>query len=132
MKENFIDILKNHYFDLEGRARRKEFWMFLLWYFIFYIPIYIIAIVLTYITEVAYILPIVVGIFCLAFIAPSFSLVIRRLHDIGKSGWYWLVGLIPFIGGIILLVWYCTEGTIGPNEYGPDPKAAERGGVVAQ
>ncbi|MBP5369579.1 MAG: DUF805 domain-containing protein [Bacteroidales bacterium] len=132
MKENFIDILKNHYFDLEGRARRKEFWMFLLWYFILYIPIYIIAFVLTYITEVAYILPIVVGIFCLALIAPSFSLVIRRLHDIGKSGWYWLVGLIPFIGGIILLVWYCTEGTIGPNEYGPDPKAAERGGVVAQ
>ena len=131
MKENFFNILKNHYFDLEGRARRKEFWMYLLWYWLAYIVFYILAFALTAVTEKPIMLMIVLGIFLLGTLLPNFSLIVRRLHDIGKSGWYCLFVLIPIVGAILLLVWYCTEGTIGPNEYGPDPKAAERGGVSA-
>ena len=132
MKEYFIDILKNHYCDFEGRARRKEYWMFVLWYIIIAIPIGIIAGIIAAVTDMPLLGSIISWVFSLAMILPSWGLAIRRLHDIDKSGWYVLIGLIPFIGGIILLVWACTEGTIGPNQYGPDPKAAERGGVVAQ
>jgi uncharacterized membrane protein YhaH (DUF805 family) len=57
-------------------------------------------------------------------------LVWRRLHDTNRSGWWILIGLIPIVGPIILLVFYATEGDAGDNQYGPDPKAAERGGAV--
>ncbi len=134
MKEYFLDILKNHYCDFDGRARRKEYWMFTLWYMILYFAWYIVSMALVFAIQseaIAYIVLSITWLICLGVFLPSLGLSIRRLHDLGKSGWYLLFGLIPFVGGIILLVWYCTEGTIGPNEYGPDPKAAERGGVAA-
>lgn len=55
---------------------------------------------------------------------PNLAVSVRRLHDQDKSGWMILVGLIPLIGGIWLLILYLTEGTRGPNQYGPDPKGA--------
>ena len=134
MKEYFLDIIKNHYCDFEGRARRKEYWMFVLWFMIIYMAWYFLELGLLFATESSAIViafSIVLWLFALALFLPSLGLAVRRLHDIGKSGWYYLFGFIPFVGWIILLVWFCTEGTIGPNEYGPDPKAAERGGTVA-
>ena len=59
----------------------------------------------------------------LALLVPTIAVAVRRLHDLNKSGWYYFVTFIPAIGGIILLVWMCTEGTKGENTYGPDPKA---------
>lgn len=61
----------------------------------------------------------------LFILIPSFTVSVRRLHDIGKSGWWILISLIPVIGSIILLVWYCTEGQRCENEWGPDPKEGE-------
>lgn len=55
---------------------------------------------------------------------PSLGVAVRRLHDLGKSGWWFLIGLVPLIGGIVLLVWFCTEGEEASNQYGPNPKAA--------
>ena len=59
----------------------------------------------------------------LAHFLPALSLVVRRLHDVGKSGWFYLIILIPIIGVIWLLVLYCTEGQKQDNKWGPDPKA---------
>ena len=57
----------------------------------------------------------------LALFLPGLAVSIRRLHDLGRSGWYFLLILIPLIGTIILLIWFCMRGTVGPNQYGPDP-----------
>lgn len=70
----------------------------------------------------------VYGVYLLALLIPGISVSVRRLHDIGKSGWYLLLALIPCIGGIILIVFALTEGEAQANSYGPDPKAAERMG----
>ena len=61
-------------------------------------------------------------IFSLGTLVPGLAVMVRRLHDIGKNGVYILMGLIPLVGGIILLIYACTEGTKGPNEFGPSPK----------
>ena len=62
-------------------------------------------------------------IYVLAVFIPSLAVAVRRLHDVGKSGWFYLISLIPLIGGIWLLILFVTEGDKGPNQYGPDPKA---------
>lgn len=62
------------------------------------------------------------GLFCLAVLIPALAVGVRRLHDVGKSGWMMLVGLIPFVGGIWLLVLYCTDSQYGENQWGPNPK----------
>ncbi|MDZ3831226.1 MAG: DUF805 domain-containing protein [Sphingopyxis sp.] len=62
------------------------------------------------------------GIFALATIIPSIAVAVRRLHDQDKSGWFYLLSFIPYVGGIILLVFMCIDGTRGPNRFGPDPK----------
>ena len=65
--------------------------------------------------------PLFYGLWALALLLPNLALTIRRLHDIDKSGWSILFGLIPFVGGIILLIWYLSKGTDGPNRFGDDP-----------
>ena len=62
------------------------------------------------------------GIYLLAVLIPSLAVEVRRLHDIGKSGWWLLLGLIPLIGPIVLIVWFATDSK-GDNQYGPNPKA---------
>ena len=63
----------------------------------------------------------------LALLLPSLAVGVRRLHDIDKSGWWLLIVIIPIIGWVLLLVWVCTKGTLGPNRFGPDPLAAPSG-----
>ena len=62
------------------------------------------------------------GIYGLAVMIPGLAVTIRRLHDTDRSGWWWLICLIPIIGVIVLLVFLATDGTSGQNQYGPDPK----------
>ena len=64
----------------------------------------------------------VMGILVLALLVPSIAVQVRRFHDQDRSGWMVLIGLIPYVGGIIVLVFMCLEGTRGPNRFGPDPK----------
>jgi len=61
------------------------------------------------------------GLFFLASFLPAISVIVRRLHDTDRSGWWYWIGLIPLVGAILLLVWFCTRGTSGPNRFGPDP-----------
>ncbi len=116
----YLKVLKQ-YADFNGRARRKEYWMFVLFNIIFAIcAIFIDNIIGTAIDGIGY--GIIYLLYTLAVFIPGLAVTVRRLHDIGKSGWMILVGLIPFIGGIWLLVLTVTEGNSGANEYGPDPK----------
>ena len=62
------------------------------------------------------------GIYALLTFIPSLAVGVRRLHDLDKSGWNFLIGLIPLVGGFILLYWFFSEGTQGVNNYGADPK----------
>ena len=61
-------------------------------------------------------------IYSLAVFIPSLAVTVRRLHDVGKSGWFYLIGLIPLVGPIILLVWFATDGQPGTNQWGVNPK----------
>lgn len=110
------------YAVFNGRARRKEYWMFALFFLIFIIVAAIIDVALGTTTEDG--AGILVTIYILAMILPSLSVSVRRLHDLGKSGWFYLINFIPFIGAIWFLVLMCTEGNRGNNNFGADPKAA--------
>ena len=70
------------------------------------------------------------GLVALGLIIPGIAVTVRRLHDTDRSGWFVLLALIPLVGAILLLVFYCTEGTRGPNRFGPDPKADEELGAA--
>ena len=99
--EYFIDPIKNHYVDFEGKVARKPFWMFMLIYFGISIVVGIIASIIK--------LPILGSIFSLALILPFLAIGARRLHDIGKSGWWQLLWLLPIIGLIVLIFFWAQE-----------------------
>lgn len=123
----FLYVLKN-YADFSGRARRKEYWMFTLFYIIFLVIAAILDNIFgltfkIYNTTLPY--GVIYLVYCLALCIPSLAVLVRRLHDIGKSGWMMLISLIPVVGGIWLLILTCEDGVSGPNKYGEDPKKAE-------
>jgi uncharacterized membrane protein YhaH (DUF805 family) len=115
-----------YYFQFTGRSRRKEFWMFTL----FNIPFLLTAILLDNLlgtTSPNLELPIgflTISYYCFIFI-PSMSVSIRRLHDIGKSSWYYIISFIPFVGGILMIVAMCIEGQPHTNQWGTNPKEEE-------
>jgi uncharacterized membrane protein YhaH (DUF805 family) len=111
----YLAVLQN-YVGFEGRARRTEYWMFALFNAIIFIVLAILA-------SFVHFFYILYALYGLAVLLPSLAVGFRRLHDIDKTAWWLLIGLIPFVGAIILLVFACTPGTQGPNQYGPDPKA---------
>lgn len=126
----FTDVLKK-YFVFTGRASRKEFWMFqLLLMIIMTIVIMAIAVFVAFMVKDQSDLMAALLIFMSIYVVlsllitpPSLAVLVRRLHDVSKSGWWYFMSFIPIIGGIWLLVLLVTEGTHGPNEYGPDPYA---------
>ena len=124
--EYFMSAIKDNYANFSGRARRREFWGFILFYVIIYMTLSIVS-VLIYEQLVT-----IVGLFALAVFIPNLAVSVRRLHDIGKSGWFLLVGFIPLIGGIWLLILLCTDSDAGINEYGPNPKDPDFGAEVDQ
>ena len=111
----YVKVMKN-YFNVEGRARRTEYWM----YFLVYLGIIIVASILDAMVGMG----LIGGLVALGHLIPSITVGVRRLHDIGRSGWFLLVGLIPLIGWIILLYWAVQEGDPQDNAYGSNPKAA--------
>ena len=119
------------YVDFDGRSRRKEFWMFQL----FQVLVYAAILALMFALGIDYDLEdpqpnsmmfVAIGImalFWLVTLIPQIAVVVRRLHDQSKTGLWILIYLLPVAGGLVLLVFMLLEGTDGPNEYGPDPKA---------
>lgn len=103
----YLIVLQN-YVNFEGRARRKEYWMFVLFNLIFS---YSLAFLDLYVLKTGFL----DLIYSLALLIPSIAVGVRRMHDVGKSGWYLLIPIYNFVLAV-------TEGEYGPNEYGQDPK----------
>ena len=114
------------YADFTGRARRTEYWMFTLFNFIivmlFYFLIFGILVTGNDSTMIVLIPTILLVIYAFAVLIPNLAVVVRRLHDIGKSGWWYFIGFIPLVGPIWLLVLLCTDSQYGSNEWGDNPK----------
>lgn len=152
---SFIESIRtvlSKYAAFSGRARRSEFW----WY---YLAVTIVDSVLYFVLIVpglsAYSaatmeyamagdpsapmpsMPgslttgyVILSLVNLALLLPSLGAAVRRLHDTDRSGFWYLLSFIPFVGAIILIVWWAGAGTPGPNQYGPDPKAVEQAPAV--
>lgn len=114
--EWYLKCLKQHYFDFNGRARRKEYWMFTLVNIVISIALTVIFSMIS-----AKLLPLA-NLYSLAVLLPALGVTVRRLHDIGKSGWMILIGLIPLVG-LYLIYLLAKDSDPGQNAYGPNPKA---------
>jgi uncharacterized membrane protein YhaH (DUF805 family) len=121
--EWYLAALKK-YADFSGRARRREYWMFVLVNFV-------ISCVLAGLGYVSSAFNVLSYVYTLAVLIPSFAVGARRLHDTGRSGWWLLIGLIPLVGVIILIVFFCQDSDPGDNEYGPNPKLMRAEAVPA-
>jgi uncharacterized membrane protein YhaH (DUF805 family) len=125
MKKYYLDILTNKYADFNGRARRKEYWMWTLYYTVILLFAMILDNALGLNFEllgqnIGYgWLYVTIGI---THLIPGLGIVVRRLHDVGKSGWFYLIILIPLIGFIWVLVLFCTDGVKEDNKWGSNPK----------
>jgi len=117
------------YADFSGRSRRTEYWMFTL----LNVLVTVVAVTIMLLGGgldrtgsepgvLFYFGLIILVIWVLAALIPSIAVAVRRFHDQDKSGWFYLLSFIPYVGGIILIVFMCIDGTNGPNQYGPDPK----------
>ncbi len=116
---SFVEAVRSVFekaFTVEGRARRSEYWYFVLFEFLLMLAFgIIISIGFDFIKWVQMIVSI-------ALIVPGITVSVRRLHDIGKSGWALLLILIPVIGAFILLYFHVLDSQAGDNQYGPNPK----------
>ena len=121
---SFTEAIKhvfNNYANFSGRARRSEYWWFVL----------LNSLVSTALSRLAQmgdgstLFTALASLWSLALLIPGLAVTWRRLHDIGKKGtnWFWI--FVPVVGWIILIVWFCKEGVPCDNEFGPDPKAVE-------
>ena len=110
-------VVLEKYADFTGRARRSEYW----WFTLANIIALFVLVVLITVADIFWVLYVIYG---LALIIPSIAVTIRRLHDTDKSGWWILIALVPFVGGIILLVFMCIDSTRGTNQWGPSEKYA--------
>ena len=109
----YVAVLKN-YAGFSGRARRTEYWMFVLFNLL-------ITIGLSIIDVVAIGAGVLGGLYSLAVLIPSLAVGVRRLHDTNRSGWWLLISLIPLIGGIILIIFLASGSDPEENQYGPVP-----------
>ncbi len=108
------------YADFGTRSSRSEYWFWVLGIFIGYVALFILSALLGWI-GLGFIGAIIYAIFMLGIIVPSLAVTVRRLHDVGRSGWFVLLSLIPIVGFIILLVWEVTAGQPEENQWGPNP-----------
>ena len=132
------------YADFSGRSRRKEYWMFVLFTILVYAAFIVLFMVgggatgmfgqtgdAPELGVIAWLVIALFVIFALIIFIPALAVIVRRLHDQDKSGWFILLQFIPYIGGIIILIFMCIEGTKGENRYGPDPKGENIADVFA-
>ncbi|UPW20760.1 DUF805 domain-containing protein [Agarivorans sp. TSD2052] len=116
----YFGVLKQ-YMVFSGRARRKEYWMFVLINSVF-------GVVFSWIDTVSGTvnpqlgLGLLGGIYALAVLLPSMGVAIRRLHDTGRSGWWLFILLLPIIGVLTLLFFFCSDSQSEANQFGPNPK----------
>lgn len=121
MIDYYKKVVFENYANFKGRARRSEYW----WYTLGSIILFLTATILDRVLEInfgeTYYGPFYL-ILALATFIPGLAVAVRRLHDVGKSGWFYFIILIPFVGAIWLLILFCIDGEKHSNEYGTDPK----------
>ena len=110
----YLEVLTKKYGVFSGRARRKEYWFFMLFNTIIFLVIFLVE-------RFAEGPPTVAGLYALATAIPSFAVLVRRLHDTNRSGWWYFLNWIPF-GIIILIVFTVQDSQPNENQYGPNPK----------
>tara|TARA_B100000073_G_scaffold34384_1_gene26012 strand:- start:47 stop:463 length:417 start_codon:yes stop_codon:yes gene_type:complete len=118
----FMDAMKSGFknsFKLSGRASRSEYWYWVLGGFIFQMVMLVGSIVLA-IVEIP-VLPALMILAPILLVPGSITLVVRRLHDVGMSGWMWFVALVPVVGALYLIYLFVQEGDAGENAYGAVP-----------
>ncbi|MCA1057596.1 DUF805 domain-containing protein [Rossellomorea aquimaris] len=114
----FLKVLKN-YIGFSGRARRKEYWMFILIASLITLALGIIEMVLGIEEEL------LLSLFSFAIALPTLAVTARRLHDTGRSGWWQLLMFVPLVGGIVLIIFTCLDSNPERNKYGENPKRNE-------
>ncbi len=126
MIEWYKKVVFENYANFKGRARRSEYWYFALANGIISFSLIIIGVIVGTLFGDAVTGGIIgyalVILYSLATLFPSLGVLVRRLHDVGKSGWFYFVSLIPLAGPIWILILLCTDGDYGSNDYGSDPK----------
>ena len=112
----FIKVVRDNYTNFEGRARRNEYWMFTL--------VAVIINIGTFVLDSKFFpgVNLLSNLFSLAILLPGVAVGARRLHDIGKSGWWQLLWLVPILGWVALLIMLTTDSGIGQNDYGTSEK----------
>ena len=118
----YLKVVRDNYANFSGRARRQEYWMFLLFNIIFLFLFAFVGALLGGIFDAPEFGMALYFLYALAVLIPGLAVAVRRLHDIGKSGAWYFICFVPFIGGIWLLILLCTEGERVENQYGVDPK----------
>jgi uncharacterized membrane protein YhaH (DUF805 family) len=116
----YLDVLKK-YAVFSGRARRKEYWFFVLFNMIIAIALVFVEGALGLASSMTGYGPLT-GIYSLAIVIPGTAVAVRRLHDTDRSGWWLFISLIPFIGALVLLFFLVSDSQSGSNQYGPNPK----------
>ncbi|MGN6252383.1 MAG: DUF805 domain-containing protein [Marmoricola sp.] len=101
------------YAEFGGRARRSEYW----WFTLFAVIVYVVADVI----DAALNTPVIVFALVVAMLLPSIAVAVRRLHDTGRTGWWYLIVLVPLVGAIVMIV-FAVQDSTGPNQWGPSPK----------
>ncbi len=121
----FLQAIRHKYATFAGRAQRKEYWFFVLWYCVFYLGLLQAdALLMRGSADAPFGAGPLSAIFAVATLLPAAAITVRRLHDTGRSGWWALIGLVPLIGDLVIVVFAVQAGEPGPNRYGPDPRAA--------
>ncbi len=121
----FLTAIKtcfSKYITFSGRASRSEYWYFTLFILLAAFGTLALDIVLASNLGLP---PIFYTVASFAIILPSLSVLVRRLHDVNKSGWWYFIGFVPLVGVLLILYWAVTKGTSGPNRFGPDPITGE-------
>jgi len=118
----YLQVLRK-YAVFSGRARRKEYWMFYLFTLLFLVPLIVVDMMTgTLNRDIGF--GVLSGLYVLATLLPTLAVSVRRLHDIGRSGWWLLIGLIPILGPMVLFITTVLDSEPGVNHYGPNPKTA--------
>ncbi len=118
----YLKVVKDNYANFSGRARRKEYWMFVLINTVISFVIGFIGGFIGGVLDMPVIGSVLSLIYTLALLVPSLAVGVRRLHDIGKSGWWLFISFIPVIGWIWIIVLLVTDSQTGENKWGKNPK----------